>query len=153
MTITTPAFGLRAHALDALARARALAAQQQAEMTAQRRRQLEATLRTRLLRLFVIEDVPLNEDEERSFQPHWHALEALEPGVYVNETLFLHVNGCAPIVIIEGVVLGPAANGLVVGEWHDDEPPTDLLPIATIADLGLWCERRITEDEEDAADV
>jgi hypothetical protein len=146
--MTTPAFGLREHALDALQRARTLATQQQEEMTAQRRRGMEATLKLRMTRLFNIDGVPLTEEEAAFFTPRWFALELLEPGVFTTETLFSHVNGFAPICIIEGVLLGLSDVGLVVGTWHDDGSPDDLSHITGITDLGMWVERQAQHEAE-----
>jgi hypothetical protein len=148
MSATTPAFGLREHALDALERARKLARQQQEEMTAQRRRMLASDLRLRMTRLFNVDGVPLTEDEERFFTPEWFNRELLEPGTPFNETLFANVNGVVPVCVIEGVMLAPSYNHLVVGTWHDDGSPDDLSHITGITDLGMWVERQAQHEAE-----
>lgn len=145
---TTPAFGLREHALDALDRARKQLAQQRASENLSRRTSLAGTLRMRMVRLFNVDGVPLTEDEERFFTPEWFTLERLDPGVDQANATFSHVNGFTPVCIIEGVMLAPDYNGLVVGTWSDDGPPTDLTPIVGIIDLGSWVEQVAQHEAE-----
>jgi hypothetical protein len=147
---TTTTFGLREMAIDALAKQRHLVAVQQQQMNEQQRRDLVSTLRMRMLRLFNIDGVPLTEDEERFFTPEWFSLDLLEPGVVLHETSFSHINQFVPVCIIEGVMIAPNYNHLVVGTWNENGPPTDVMPINGLADLGYWCEQRREEDTIDA---
>jgi hypothetical protein len=117
-------------------------------MTAQRRRMLVSDLRLRMLRLFNVDGVPLTDDEERYFTPEWFSLDLLEPGVDIGNPTFSHVNGFVPVCVIEGVMLAPNYNHLVVGTWNDDGSPTDLQPINGIVDLGAWVERQVQHEAE-----
>lgn len=150
---TTPVFGLREHALDALNRERTRLRDQKARDDTARMTTLTTTLRSRLLRLFNVDGVPLTPEEEAHFTPEWFGINLLDPGVHAVETLFAHVNGSTPVVIIEGIMIGPSPTALVVGLWNDSGTPDYLQPFSTITELGYWCENRVNDEADLAQEV